>query len=642
MIPVGDIEGGFLTGAGDTKIKRWLCEGASTGVVIKEVQAFDGHSDTVRALAEYPGLGFVSGAHDLTAKLWTLDGQIVSEFIGHKMLIYAVAVSQQGIVASGSEDNSVKIWRQSGECLQTIEQPGCSWSVKFLSGNEDLVTGCADAVCRIWTADGSRVASDEVMQQYEAYLLALKSKSEDAAGGEVPDGVTVSDISTIQQPGTKDGETKVVRENGELVAYNWSGSGQEWQKIGVVVSRPEDTVSAPRKWHNGREWDFVFDVDVEEDAPMLKLAVNRGDDVYDAAERFMQDNMLPLSYREQIVNFIIKNTQGQVGPTSTGQGIPDPFTGGNAYVPGQTGQGSNSQHNPSNGSTVTGGGVDPFTGGSSNPSTTQTLHHVPSSNYEIFRSLPNVENVMKKIKELNQQQVQNQLDEGRLNLLQGLWQSATKGGSMGDKEGDVLTAVIQGWSDNSLFPAFDLCRVLSLSSEGERLLMKNGRIEQFMESLQRGSIEDIKCAQTATKFLTNLFNEPSLRLWALEKCAALVELMSQIKFGSNDKVLKGVVCFLLNACIASKLQQNSLDTESKLQCFSLLFETLSEAVKLKENDSMFLCLVGIGTLIIGDDEMKQMAKDLDIVSNARMAAQLGDPKVGRASSDIVLILDRDL
>eukprot|EP01023_Acetabularia_acetabulum_P006330 TRINITY_DN12645_c0_g1_i4.p1 TRINITY_DN12645_c0_g1~~TRINITY_DN12645_c0_g1_i4.p1 ORF type:complete len:392 (+),score=70.58 TRINITY_DN12645_c0_g1_i4:132-1307(+) len=63
---------------------------------------------------------------------------------------------------------------------------------------------------------------------------------------------------------------------------------------------------------------------------------------------------------------------------------------------------------------------------------------------------------------------------------------------------------------------------------------------------------------------------------------------------------------------------------------------------VKENDSMFLCLVGIGTLIIGDDEMKQMAKDLDIVSNARMAAQLGDPKVGRASSDIVLILDRDL
>mgnify|MGYP001809785632 CR=1 FL=1 len=41
----------------------------------------------------------------------------------------------------------------------------------------------------------------------------------------------------------------------------------------------------------------MFDVDVEEGALPRKLALNRGDNPYDVADRFLEENNLPQSYR---------------------------------------------------------------------------------------------------------------------------------------------------------------------------------------------------------------------------------------------------------------------------------------------------------------------------------------------------------
>ena len=52
--------------------------------------------------------------------------------------------------------------------------------------------------------------------------------------------------------------------------------------------------------HNGQQWDFVFDVDAEEGAPPRKLACNRGENPYLVADRFLEQEGLPLSYRDQV------------------------------------------------------------------------------------------------------------------------------------------------------------------------------------------------------------------------------------------------------------------------------------------------------------------------------------------------------
>lgn len=43
--------------------------------------------------------------------------------------------------------------------------------------------------------------------------------------------------------------------------------------------------------------DFVFDVDIADGEPTKKLAVDRGEDPYDVADRFLEQESLPTTYR---------------------------------------------------------------------------------------------------------------------------------------------------------------------------------------------------------------------------------------------------------------------------------------------------------------------------------------------------------
>lgn len=71
-----------------------------------------------RGLALLPNVGVVSASHDQSLKIWTFEGECISELVGHTALVYCVAASEEGLIVSGSEDNTLKIWRADGTCLQ--------------------------------------------------------------------------------------------------------------------------------------------------------------------------------------------------------------------------------------------------------------------------------------------------------------------------------------------------------------------------------------------------------------------------------------------------------------------------------------------------------------------------------------------
>ena len=89
--------------------------------------------------------------------------------------------------------------------------------------------------------------------------------------------------------------------------------------------------------HEGKEYDFVFTVDIEEGKPPLKLPYNLSEDPWHAAQKFIHQNNLSQYYLDTVANFIIDNTKGaSAGNTRnqvSGQGFADPFTGGSRYVP---------------------------------------------------------------------------------------------------------------------------------------------------------------------------------------------------------------------------------------------------------------------------------------------------------------------
>lgn len=166
-------------------------------------------------------------------------------------------------------------------------------------------------------------------------------------------------IEALQtQTGKKDGQQLLVRENdGSVTAHLWSASTGQWNlvsdnqsdvsrrtlltnlgQIGTVVEG-EGTGSS-KKVHEGKEYDYVFDIDIEDGKPPLKLAYNLTESAWDAARRFLESNKLPMTYYDQVANWIMENTRGSTlgqDSVSTNQAPPpghDPYGTERRYRPG--------------------------------------------------------------------------------------------------------------------------------------------------------------------------------------------------------------------------------------------------------------------------------------------------------------------
>lgn len=70
----------------------------------------------------------------------------------------------------------------------------------------------------------------------------------------------------------------------------------------------------------------------------MKLPYNLSDNPYEAATKFIENNKLPISYLDQVANFITTNTQGATLGSSQNQGpVPvgsDPWGSEARYRPG--------------------------------------------------------------------------------------------------------------------------------------------------------------------------------------------------------------------------------------------------------------------------------------------------------------------
>jgi phospholipase A-2-activating protein len=142
----------------------------------------------------------------------------------------------------------------------------------------------------------------------------------------------------------------VKNNSGSVEAYQWSSSTSQWMKLGEVV----DAVNNPTKQlYDGKEYDYVFDVEIQAGAPSLKLPYNVSgemnnivilfffhfiDNPYAAAQSFIDRNELSQDFLDQIATFIMNNTQGAsigTGPAPQSESQQaDPYTGSGRYIPG--------------------------------------------------------------------------------------------------------------------------------------------------------------------------------------------------------------------------------------------------------------------------------------------------------------------
>ncbi|CDO96005.1 unnamed protein product [Kluyveromyces dobzhanskii CBS 2104] len=288
-------DGSVLTASADTTVKLWK-DG-------KLQRTFDKlHRDVVRNICVLDdGKHFISCSNDGTLKLSNLEGHVLHEFVGHESFVYTVKQLPSGDIVSCGEDRSVRIWNLDGTAKQVITLPAISiWTVDVLPSG-DIVVGSSDRTIRIFTESKERLASAEE-------IASLEKKVEESAVNAQTMGFDESKLkpyTALQQPGQKEGQIIVVKNaSGVIEAHQYSDGA--WKKVGDVVS---SAGSDNKVEYEGISYDFVFDVDIEDGCPPLKLPVNANDNPYDVADKFILKHELPTSYKENIVQFIVTNTK---------------------------------------------------------------------------------------------------------------------------------------------------------------------------------------------------------------------------------------------------------------------------------------------------------------------------------------------
>ncbi|KAF7126945.1 hypothetical protein RHSIM_Rhsim11G0173300 [Rhododendron simsii] len=599
--------GELVTGSSDTTLKLW--RGRTC------VHTFVGHTDTVRSLAVMPDLGIISASHDGSIRLWAITGQVLMEMVGHTSIVYSVDSNVSGLIVSGSEDCFAKIWKD-GVCIQSIEHPGCVWDVKFLE-NGDIVTACSDGVVRIWTVNNNKIADLSELESFASQLSHYKISRKKVGGLKLED---LPGLEALRLPGTSDGQTKVVREGDNGVAYAWNLREQKWDKIGEVVDGPDDSMKRPIL--DGLQYDYVFDVDIGDGEPVRKLPYNRSDNPYATADKWLVKENLPLSYRQQIVEFILQNS-GQ-RDFALDSAFRDPYTGSNAYVP----------------------------GGSSNmyaTSSKPTFKHIPKKGMLVFDAAQ-FDGILKKILEFNSALLSKpeqkglsltELEVSRLGAIINILKDTSHYHSsiFSDIDVALLLKLVKSWPIAMIFPVIDLLRMIILHPDGATRLLKHvdksvwHLLDTFFLLLTRFShpfyLFFLNCGLGHVPF-------PSLIL-------CLVEFGFNFLFhcGLSHAPFQSLILELSfdECCYSySVLLIESKDQEGQSQVLSAALE-IAEAENL-EVDSKFRALIAIGSLML-EGLVKGIALDFDVENVAKTAKASKDTKIAEVGADIELLVKQN-
>ncbi|XP_062092853.1 uncharacterized protein LOC133798532 [Humulus lupulus] len=595
--------GELATGSSDTTIKLWKGKTCT--------QTLAGHTDTVRGLAVMSDLGILSASHDGSIRLWALTGEVLLEMVGHTSIVYSVDSHVSGLILSGSDDRFAKIWKD-GVCVQSIEHPGCVWDAKFLE-NGDIVTACSDGVVRIWTIHHDKIADPVDLELYSSQLAQYKLSRKRVGGLKLEE---LPGLEALQIAGTSDGQTKVVREGDNGVAYAWNLGEQKWDKIGEVVDGPDDGMKRPVL--DGIEYDYVFDVDIGDGEPIRKLPHNRSDNPYDTADKWLLKENLPLSYRQQIVEFILQNS-GQKDFTPD-PSFRDPFTGSNAYVPGEY----------SKSATVA----------------KHAFKHIPKKGMLVF-DIAQFDGILKKITELNsalhsdQEKKHLALSEVEISRLGALVKvlkdtSHYHSSKLADSDIAVLLRSIKSWPTTMIFPVIDTLRMVVLHPDGATLFLKHVEAENdtLMEIMKRVTENPSLPANllTSIRLVTNLFKKSSYFNWLQRHRIEVLDAFSSCYSSPNKNLQLSYSTLILNYAV---LLIDKKDQEGQSQVLSAALEIAEE--ENLEVDSKFRALVAIGSLML-DGLVKRIAMDFDVENIAKAAKTSKDAKIIEVGADIELLI----
>lgn len=294
----------FITCSADRSVTIWKKD-----QVLKKLDGL--HDDVIRAIdVNLDSNELATCGNDNMVKIWDLETFKLKKVLeGHTNFVYSVKFSKRdsNTLLSCGEDRSLIVWDiEAGQAADVVVTPAISvWCLESIS-NGDVAIGTSDGCLRIFSTNAARIADENEIKSYNQNL------KESAVSESTINEKDIKPYDTITKNGDKDGQVVVVRhpQNGTLEAYQYDLASAVWNKVGDVVSGNSGKDKNKKTMFEGKLYDFVFDVALEDNAPSLKLPFNVNENVYNAAEKFILRNNLNLDHREQIARFILSNTEG--------------------------------------------------------------------------------------------------------------------------------------------------------------------------------------------------------------------------------------------------------------------------------------------------------------------------------------------
>lgn len=598
-----------ITGCADKNIRFF----SPSGKQLHSIQA----PEVVRALCRLPpnhpsGAQFASAGNDAIIRLWTLQGKQLAELHGHENFIYSLAVLPDGGLVSSGEDRTVRVW-QNNECVQTITHPAISvWTVAVCPDNGDIVSGASDKLVRVFTRDQARYAAATEIEQFNA----------DVKGSSIPQQ-TVGNINKEQLPGpefltqrsgTKEGQVQMISEaNGNISAYQWSAAANEWVNIGTVV---DSAGSGGRKIsHNGKEYDYVFDVDIEDGKPPLKLPYNVNQNHYEAARKFIEDNELPLTYLDQVANFIVQNTQGAtLGQNSNAQGA-DPWGSESRYRPGDANE-VQSQPPPK-------------------PAAPKIL---PQKDYLPIAS-GNHDVIFKKLQEFNQALLTDgqkgvSLNPSDVEQLSTTVAALKKGvGKNVELAGlDLLLKAATQWPAEKRLPALDLLRLSLTLEEPSAYLVspEQNLVGSLVESGVFSAESSPNNTMMAVRCVSNLLQTEKGRLLASTEFDSIHPLVSPFVTTNNRNLIIALTTLYINYSVLLTSENNA---DRALSLLDDLAKILNSAT---DSEAVYRALVATGTLLCLGPDFCEAGRDILQIGDAvtRAEGKVKEPRIKNVVAEI--------
>ncbi|KAI4215256.1 MAG: hypothetical protein LQ351_002155 [Letrouitia transgressa] len=587
----------IITGCADQLIRVFDASG-------KQLNTIKGSNDVVRALCKvYPdhpsNAHFASAGNEGIIRLWRIDGRQIGELHGHENFIYSLASLPSGEIVSSGEDRTVRIWRGKN-CIQTITHPAISvWAVSVCRANGDIVSGASDKKVRVFTRAKERIGAPAAIQAFEESVQSSSIPKQQL--GDIQKENLPGPEFLKQKLGTKEGQVAMIREdNGSVTAHQWSQAYQKWTNVGTVV----DAVGSSGKKidYLGKEYDYVFDVDIEDGKPPLKLPYNLSQNPYETATKFLQDNELPMTYLDQVTNFITANTQGaSLGEASQNSTGSDPLGTEARYRPGQSGP--------------------------TPPPASSRPKVLPQTSYLSIKAA-SLRTVQKKVEELNQQLT----DEGSQDLAMAPPQLQVLGSAMKPLEEalanrtysendlasglDLIMHTISRWPPGQLLPLLDLLRLLAAatpltakwrSSTGTNFIQVLEDCKVFADPDRSNNI------MLAVRAFSNVFEKESGVALADESFEKIHTLVKHSANYSNRNLAIAIATLYVNYAVL--FTSNSHRTlPSSTDRGKVLLQDLADLIRTAvDSEALYRALVAVGTLIkIGDDVQAAAKRDYDV------------------------------